>query len=75
MKPNAPQDTSSKQPSPPITRYQCTAAVPWDKTKGEYASHPDALMVGEVVDGHPALDAEEYKCPNCGHIFPIELPA
>lgn len=55
----------------------CTADSPWAKEKTGRWQHPDAIEIGEdygrgggVADG----DYEQYKCPNCGKTFWVELP-
>lgn len=39
--------------------FECTKDNPWDKTKGEFAKHKDAI---EVYDD---WEYTRFKCPHC----------
>lgn len=49
--------------------YICTKESPWDASKGTRVQHPDAVDVGECLDGC----CDYYKCPNCGRRFTVEV--
>ena len=36
--------------------------------------HPDAVEVGEQLDGYPGGDIVRYECPHCGLSWKEELP-
>jgi len=55
-------------------RHICTATDPWNKSKGDTATHPDAYEVGAQMDGYPGGDRQRYECPNCKHRWIQELP-
>lgn len=54
-------------------RFICTKDQPWSPDKGR-AVHPDAVQVGEQESGWPSGDTVDYRCPNCGKSFTVELP-
>lgn len=58
-------------------RNTCTKEAPYKPGMPGRWQHPDAVLVGEdfgkgggVADG----DYEDYRCPNCGKEFSVELP-
>lgn len=53
----------------------CTKENPWDRSdkSGARVQHPDAVE-GEQRDGWPSGDTVDYRCPNCGLKFTVELP-
>jgi len=51
-----------------IKRFICTKEIPWDKSKGEYAIHPDAVYIKDKDYGDGDY-SEVYECPNCGLRF------
>ena len=55
-------------------RFICTKENPWSHEKGLRATHPDAVEDGDQRDGWPSGDMQDYKCPNCGLRFTVELP-
>jgi hypothetical protein len=55
-----------------MERYICTKDRPWDKTKGEYAIHPDAVYLRDKDYGDGDY-VEVDKCPNCGLQFDVTL--
>lgn len=54
------------------SRYICTKSDPWTPEKGR-AIHPDAEYVSDRDFGGGEY-CEQYKCPNCGKYFYVELP-
>lgn len=54
-------------------RFVCTQDDPWNKEKGKFACHPDAVRVGDQEDGYPHGDTQKYRCPHCGLEFIVEL--
>lgn len=53
-----------------VVAIGCTANAPNRQLKW----HPDAKSVGDQRDGWPSGDLQDYKCPNCGKEFTVELP-
>lgn len=49
-------------------RFVCTFRNPWNNSKGR-AIHPDAKVIDSGCDC-----CEQYRCPNCGLVFRVELP-
>lgn len=64
----------AKERAKEMTPYVCTAERPWTPSFGEPVVHPDCYEVGEQRDGYPGGDLQDYKCPNCGTVFTVELP-
>lgn len=54
--------------------FTCTAESPWKPSIRGYVIHADACETGEQEDGWPAGDIVTMKCPNCGHVWRMELP-
>ncbi len=55
-------------------RHICTASDPWSPEKCVRAEHPDAVEIGDQVNGWPGGDLQKYRCPHCGHTWTEELP-
>ena len=53
----------------------CTKETPWNKIRNREIKvvQPDAEEISQR-DGYPCGDYIDYKCPNCGHEFSVELP-
>ena len=52
-----------------LERFVCTKENPWSKDKSQFAHHPDAIDVGECLDGC----CDYYRCPHCGERFRVEV--
>jgi hypothetical protein len=53
----------------PGNRFICTKEKPWKQEYGDWAEHPDAVVVDSSCDC-----CEAYQCPHCGRHFKVELP-
>lgn len=57
----------------PIVKYYCTKLTPWNHVPPQIGKetiiHNDAKEVYEDCD----CSLVDYKCPNCGHTFTLDL--
>lgn len=51
-----------------MDRIDCTKDAPWDGTCDVKIRHVDAKAINGDSDYY-----QRYECPNCGHIFDVEL--
>ena len=54
-------------------RQSCTPEHPYAPGGPGRWFHPDAQEI-EQSSGWPSGDVVTYRCPNCGHVFDVELP-
>lgn len=59
------------KPTPP---NQCTKENPWRPDWKGRTEHADAVPDGSQAGGWPGGDTQDYRCPNCGKLFTVELP-
>lgn len=54
--------------------FQCTEALPWDRTTRGRVRHHGAEVHDSQRGGYPGGDLVTYRCRFCGHEWESELP-